>query len=58
MAGTLAGVLKRVRAEEVAIDRWESSGYKPTPTIIEATLVLYRGHAVAEISRSDAGLPT
>jgi hypothetical protein len=55
LAGTLAGILKLVRAEEVAIDRWESSGYKPTPTIIEATLALYRGHAVTEISRSDAG---
>jgi hypothetical protein len=33
---------------------WEQSSYKPTPTIIEATLALYRGHSVAEISRSDA----
>lgn len=38
------------------IDRtgWEESGYKPTPTIIEATLALYNGHSVADISRSDA----
>jgi len=35
-------------------DIWESSGYKPTPTIIEATLALYNGHSVADISRSDA----
>lgn len=55
LAATLAGILKLVRAEEVAIDSWESSSYKPTPTIIEATLALYRGHAVAEISRNDAG---
>src|SRR5207244_3268539 len=27
----------------------------PTPTIIEATLALYRGHSVSEILRSDAG---
>ena len=40
---------------EIRIDRWEESGYKPTPTIIEATLALYRGHSVTEISRSDAG---
>lgn len=33
---------------------WERSGYKPTPTIIEATLALYNGHAVSEISRNDA----
>lgn len=41
---------------ERAIDaaEWESSGYKPTPTIIEATLALYNGHSVTDISRSDA----
>jgi len=34
---------------------WENSGYKPTPTIIEAAQALYRGHSVAEISRADSG---
>lgn len=34
---------------------WEQSGYKPTPTIIEATLALYNRHSVVEISRNDAG---
>lgn len=34
---------------------WEQSRYKPTPTIIEATLALYRGHAVADITKNDAG---
>ncbi len=34
---------------------WLSSGYRPTPTIIEAAEALYRSHAVDEISRSDAG---
>ncbi len=33
---------------------WERSGYKPTPTIIEATLALYNGHSVSDISRNDA----
>jgi hypothetical protein len=55
LASTLAGILKLVRTQEVAIDRWERSGYKPTPTIIEATLALYRGHSVTDITRSDAG---
>ena len=36
-------------------DKWESGGYHPTPTIIEAAMALYRGHSVQEISRSDAG---
>jgi hypothetical protein len=34
---------------------WEASGYKPTPTIVEAALALYAKHSVVEISRSDAG---
>lgn len=39
-----------------AIDpiQWELGRYYPTPTIIEAAMALYSGHAVAEISRSDA----
>ena len=34
---------------------WESSIYKPTPTIVEAAQALYKGHNVEEISRSDSG---
>jgi DUF2075 family protein len=34
-------------------NEWEASSYKPTPTIIEATLALYNGHSVSAISRSD-----
>lgn len=30
---------------------WESSRYKPTPTIIEAAQALYRGHQVKDITR-------
>jgi hypothetical protein len=43
-------------AQEEAIDpgAWERGRYRPTPTIIEAAMALYRGHTVAEISRSDA----
>jgi len=36
-------------------DHWSQTGYKPTPTIIEAAQALYQGHKVDEISRSDAG---
>lgn len=35
--------------------QWATSGYKPTPTIIEAAQALYGGHKVEEITRSDAG---
>ncbi|MDF2188396.1 DUF2075 domain-containing protein [Paraflavitalea sp. CAU 1676] len=45
--------LKRTKAINPTL--WENSIYKPTPTIIEASQALYRGHAVSEISRSDAG---
>jgi hypothetical protein len=34
---------------------WMTSGYRPTPTIIEAAQALYRSHRVDEITRSDAG---
>ncbi len=34
---------------------WLTAGYRPTPSIIEASQALYRGHSVAEIARSEAG---
>ncbi len=33
---------------------WDAGGYHPTPTIVEAAMALYGGHAVADISRNDA----
>ena len=42
-------------ADNIIVDDWLSSIYKPTPTIIEAAQALYRGHKVEEISRSDSG---
>jgi hypothetical protein len=55
LGATMAHILGLADGPDVPIRQWEQSGYKPTPTIIEATLALYRGHSVAEISRSDAG---
>jgi schlafen family protein len=52
---TIDRILRLVTEPDIRIGEWEESGYKPTPTIIEATLALYRGHSVTEISRSDAG---
>ncbi|HTN40887.1 MAG TPA: DNA/RNA helicase domain-containing protein [Asticcacaulis sp.] len=34
--------------------RWAASGYRPTPTIVEAARALYARHEVADITRSDA----
>lgn len=33
---------------------WETGGYCPTPTIIEAAIALYNNHSVDDITRSDA----
>jgi hypothetical protein len=43
-------------AEDAVIDRiqWESGRYRPTPTIIEAAMALYKGHSVSDISRHSA----
>ncbi len=54
LSRTIDAILSLVDGLPVRIEHWATSGYKPTPTIIEATLALYRGHSVAEISRSDA----
>ncbi len=51
---TLKEILKNKNEKPIDGDEWEGSGYKPTPTIIEATLALYKGHSVAGISRSDS----
>jgi hypothetical protein len=43
-------------ADGSAIDssQWEEGAYQPTPNIVEAAMALYKGHSVADISRSDA----
>jgi Uncharacterized conserved protein (DUF2075) len=38
-------------------DLWERGRYRPTPTIIEAALALYRGHSVEDITRHEADKP-
>ena len=43
------------KTPDINYDEWLRSTYKPTPNIIEAAQALYEGHAVDEISRSDAG---
>lgn len=51
---TIKSVLNFQTENMIDSFEWEGSGYKPTPTIIEATLALYNGHSVTDISRSDA----
>jgi hypothetical protein len=54
LSETIEEILRLVDSPGIEIPHWETSRYKPTPTIIEATLALYRGHSVTEISRADA----
>jgi len=51
---TISYFLELQQEKAINTKEWEESGYKPTPTIIEATLALYNGHSVADISRRDA----
>lgn len=34
---------------------WMTAGYLPTPTIVEASQALYKGHSVEDITHSEAG---
>lgn len=51
---TINAVLEYSDGENIDSDKWVLGRYSPTPTIIEAAMALYNGHAVADISRSDA----
>ncbi len=53
--GYVLGVLARQHAAPFDAAAWAASGYRPTPTIIEAARVLYARHDVQDIARSDAG---
>lgn len=55
LARAIDAVLRAVAGRAIDVHEWENGRYCPTPTIIEAAMALYGGHAVSEISRSDAG---
>lgn len=50
----IADVLLFSDGAEIDPIAWEAGRYQPTPTIIEAAIALYSGHAVEEISRRGA----
>ena len=52
---TLLQLLGSTAREAIDASVWDQGRYRPTPTIVEAASALYRGHSVADISRSDAG---
>ena len=45
----------REHFQRLDVDEWMATGYRPTPTIVQAAEILYRTHSVIDISRSDAG---
>lgn len=54
-ATEISNVISSQYQEDIDVDLWETSTYKPTPTIIEAAQALYRKHNVEEITRNEAG---
>jgi hypothetical protein len=54
LGNVIEEVLRFAEGENIDPKQWEQGRYCPTPTIIEAALALYSGHAVSEISRNDA----
>ena len=59
LRSTIDGILidfgKKIEEFCLETEKWENSGYMPTPTIIEAAQALYKSHSVNEIARYDAG---
>ncbi len=47
-------VLRLADGNTIESNNWENGQYSPTPTIVEAAMALYAGHAVKDISRNDA----
>jgi hypothetical protein len=50
----IQAVIDQCKGARIDPQWWDQGRYSPTPTIIEAALVLYRRHSVQDISRSDA----
>ncbi len=46
--------LRTISSPPIEPEKWEQGRYSPSPTIIEAAEVMYRDHAVEDISRNDA----
>ena len=51
----IENLLGKFERNFINAENWFNSGYKPTPTIIEAAQALYSGHNIEDISKSDSG---
>ncbi len=55
LGGAVLEIASTCSADGIDTGKWAGSGYRPTPTIIEAAQALYARHDVSEITRSEAG---
>ncbi len=55
LGGAVLEITSTCSADGIDAGKWARSGYRPTPTIIEAAQALYARHDVSEITRSEAG---
>jgi hypothetical protein len=55
LAEVIAFCAARACAPVLSHSAWLEAGYRPTPTIVEASQALYRGHQVSDITHSEAG---
>lgn len=51
----LSRFTQRSSAHVLDYHAWLTAGYRPTPTIVEASQALYKGHGVEAITHSEAG---
>jgi hypothetical protein len=52
----LAEIISRIDHRGIDIGAWEQATYKPVPTIVEAAIMLYRKHGVADIKAARADM--
>lgn len=55
VASVINQAITLITTAPIDVAAWERGRYMPTPTIVEAARALYAGHAVADVSRNDAG---
>ncbi|OYY05938.1 MAG: AAA family ATPase [Acidocella sp. 35-58-6] len=54
LSDLLVGIFDRIPSNQINIEGWEQSPYRPVPTIVEAATTLYAKHGVSEIAAARA----
>lgn len=55
LSNVISSINAKYKQKDFDINLWEKSSYKPTPTIIEAAIYLYKNHSVENITHNEAG---